>query len=372
MIVTGIVVEYNPLHNGHLKHIRKAREKTKCDILIAVMSGNFVQRGEPAIIEKYERVKSALLNEVDLIIEIPFVLVNQSASVFAEASVKLLDLAKCDYIVFGSEINDLESLKTFSKLNVNVDNLKEKMSDGTSYPKAYSILSQSFSPNDILGVAYLKALSKTNIEAVIIQRDNIGDLPISSASGIRKLVKENSDFKKYTPMINLEDNKVFMSDFFPIIKTKLSTARNDYLKTLGLFAEGIENSLIKQARSNYDYESFIDNCVSRRYTRARINRTLVFMLSDITQSELDSLPELNELKILGFNEVGQKYMRHLIDNEVKVVSKFKHLNKVYREFELKSTALYISMMNKDQQKKIYNRQFKGPIIYKDNKFYNDI
>ncbi len=372
MIVTGIVVEYNPLHNGHLKHIRYAREKTNCDILIAVMSGNFVQRGEPAIIEKYERVKTALLNEVDLVIEIPFVLVNQNASIFAEASVQLLELAKCDYIVFGSEINDLEALKTFSELNVNVDNLKEKMSDGTSYPKAYSILSQSFSPNDILGVAYLKALKKTKIKPVILQRDNSGELDISSASVIRKLIKDKKDFQKYTPMDNLEENKVFMSDFFPIIKTKLSTARNEYLNTLGLFAEGIENSLIKQARVNFDYESFMESCVSRRYTRARINRTLVFMLSDITQEDLDNLPALNELKVLGFNEIGQKYMRHLIDNEVKVVSKFKHLNKVYRDCELKSTALYISMMDKEKQERIYNRQFKGPIIYKDNKFYNDI
>ena len=173
MIVTGIIVEYNPLHNGHIKHIQMARELTKADVLVAVMSGNFVQRGEPAIIDKFTRTKEALLNEVDLVIELPFPFVNQAASVFAEKAVELLSLAKCDYIVFGSELDDIELLKTYSTLNINVDSLKEVMSDGTSYPKAYSILSQTFSPNDILGVAYLKALKNTEIQPLIIKRENI-------------------------------------------------------------------------------------------------------------------------------------------------------------------------------------------------------
>lgn len=371
MIITGIVVEYNPLHNGHLKHIEYARKKTKCDILIAFMSGNFVQRGEPALVDKYTRVKAALLNKVDLVIEIPFVLVNQNASVFANSAIKLMELAKCDNIVFGSEINDLEALKTYSQLNVNVDNLKEAMSDGTSYPKAYSILSQSFSPNDILGVAYLKALANTNIEAVIIERNNHGKQLIKSASGVRKMVFNRENYQGYTPMKNLEVNAVFMNDYFALIKTKLLTADPNHLKTIGLFAEGIENNLIKQAKTSYSYEELIDKCVSRRYTRARINRTLIFLLTDVKQDTLDNLPPLSELKVLGFNEVGQKYIRQLIDNGVKVVSKFKHLNKDYRELELKSSALYISMMNSSIAKHLYDREFMGPIIFKNNQFYNE-
>lgn len=372
MIVTGIIVEYNPLHNGHLKHIKYAREKTNCDVLIAVMSGNFVQRGEPAIIDKYERTKAALKHDVDLIIELPFVLVNQNASVFASSAVKLLELAQCDYVVFGSEINDIEVLKTYSDLNVNVDHLKELMSDGTSYPKAYSILSQSFSPNDILGVAYLKALKDTSIDAIILQRDNTDEnLSIKSASGIRKLALEKENYKVFTPMQDIDDNSVFIHQYYNLIKTKLLTTPVEELSKYGLFAEGIENNLIKQASNSYSYHDFLDKSISRRYTKARINRTLMFMLAGITQEDLDSLPPLDELRVLGFNEIGQRYMRHLIDKEVKVVSRFKHLNKVYRDLELRSTAVYISSLDSKRQEYLWNKEFRGPIIFKNNKFYNE-
>lgn len=370
MIVTGIIVEYNPLHNGHLKHIEQARAKTKCDVLIAVMSGNFVQRGEPAIIDKYERTKAALKQEVDLVIELPFVLVNQNASIFAKSAVELLALAKCDYIVFGSEINDLEVLKTYADLNVNIDNVKELMSDGTSYPKAYSLLSQSFSPNDILGVAYLKALKETNIEAIIIPRNNEGKQKITSATNTRRLVYNNEAYTDYTVMHDLHENPKFIQNLFPLIKTILMTSSSSHLKTMGLFAEGIENNLIKHVKTSYDFETFINKCISKRYTRARISRTLMFMLTQVTQAEIDNLPELKELRILGFNDVGQAYMRKLIDQEIKVVTKFKHLNKQYRELELRSTAVYISLEEASKQEYLWEQEFRGPIIYKNKTFYN--
>lgn len=371
MIVTGIIVEYNPLHNGHIKHIQYAREKTNCDVLIAVMSGNFVQRGEPAIVDKYKRTQAALLNEVDLVIELPFVTVNQNASVFAKSAVDLLKVAGCDFIVFGSEINDLEVLKTYADLNINIDNVKELMSDGTSYPKAYSILSQSFSANDILGVAYLKALKDSHIKPVIIQRNNEGNQLITSATNVRKMVyNKEEQYKDYTVMNDIHKDPNFLENLFPIIKTKLLTSSPEYLATLGLFAEGIENNLIKQVKTSYDFEDFMNKCISKRYTRARISRTLMFMLADIKQKDLDTLPPLNELKILGFNEKGQKYIRTLIDNDVKVVTKFKHLNPIYRDLELKGTAVYISMMTKDKQEYLWEREFRGPITYINKTFRN--
>lgn len=371
MIVTGIIVEYNPLHNGHIKHIQYAREKTNCDVLVAVMSGNFVQRGEPAIVDKFERTKEALLQHVDLVIELPFVCVNQSATVFANSAVELLKLAQCDYIVFGSEINDLEVLTTYANLNVNIDNVKTLMSDGTSYPRAYSLLSQQFSPNDILGVAYLKALKGSNIKPIIIERNNEGNIPIASATNVRKYVfKDDQVFKSYTPMKSLDDNPHFINNLFPMIKMKLMTSSPAHLKTLGLFAEGIENNLIKQASKSYNFEDFISRCISRRYTRARISRTLMFMLADVTQEEIDTLSPLQQLKVLGFNEAGQAHMRALIDEDIKVITKFKHLNKQYRDIELRSTAVYISLAEKQQQEYLWEREFKGPIIYKNNMFYN--
>ncbi|NLC54816.1 MAG: nucleotidyltransferase family protein [Erysipelothrix sp.] len=378
MIVTGIVVEYNPFHNGHIKHIQLAREKTNCDILIAVMSGNFVQRGEPAIFDKWTRTKAALANEVDIVIELPFPYVNQNASVFAKAAIDILHLAKCDYVVFGSELNDLDALKDFSSVNINVDHLKEKMSDGTSYPKAYSLLSREFYSNDILGIAYLKAMQNYSLKPIIIKRDNQShDLSqikhIESASKTRTRIKNNEDVTQTTIMFDFakKENAVFIDDFFALFKTYLLTHSPKFLKENALFAEGIENNLIKQATEHYHYDDFIKGAISRRYTKSRIQRTLIAMLTNLKQAEIDSLPQISQLKILGFNEVGQKYIKYLIKNKVNVASKFNQLDKTYREIELRSTAVYITFLKPDLQAHLWNREFRGPIIFKENQFINE-
>lgn len=378
MIATGIVVEYNPFHNGHIKHIKLAREKTNCDILIAVMSGNFVQRGEPAIFDKWTRTKAALSNDVDLIIELPFPYVNQNASVFAKAAVDILNMAKCDYIVFGSEINDLDTLKDFANININVDYLKEKMADGISYPKAYSLLSREFYPNDILGVAYLKALKNYPIKPIIVKRDNSScdlndNIQIESATVTRKMIKNNLDVDKITPIFEYakRENATFIDEYFPLFKSYLLSQNPEHLKTMALFSEGIENNLIKQATTHYNYDDFISSSVSRRYTKSRIQRTLISMLTNLTQKEIDRLPEMNQLKILGFNEVGQAYIKELITSKTNVATKFNQYNKTYRDIELKSTAVYMVNLNPMMQKYLWDSEFKGPIIYRNNKFYND-
>ena len=378
MVVTGIVVEYNPFHNGHIKHIKLAREKTNCDVLVAVMSGNFVQRGEPAIFDKWARTKAALKNEVDLVIELPFPYVNQNASVFAKAAVDILNLAKCDFIVFGSEINDLEILKDFASVNINVDHLKEKMSEGDSYPKAYSLLSREFYSNDILGVAYLKALKDYSIKPIIIKRDNSSydldnNIQIESATNTRNKIKNNINVEKITPIFDFakRENAIFINDYFPLFKSYLLSQNPDYLKTMALFAEGIENNLIKQATIHYNFEDFISSAISRRYTKSRIQRTLISMLTNLTQKEIDELPKMNQLKVLGFNRVGQAYIRTLKKEKINVVTRFNQYNKIYRDIELKSTAIYITFLDPKMQKYLWDREFKGPIIYRNNKFYNE-
>ncbi len=377
MIVTGIIVEYNPFHNGHIKHIELARKKTNCDVLIAVMSGNFVQRGEPAIFDKWSRTMAALTHNVDLIIELPFPLVNQNASVFAQAAIDILNLAKCDYVVFGSELNDLQALQEFASVSINVDHLKEKMSDGTSYPKAYSLLSREFYSNDILGIAYLKALKSSKIKPLLIKRDNSSadlknNMEIESATTTRLNIKNNLNVNTTTPILQFakKENAVFMEDFYPLLKTHLLTHNPNDLKLNALFAEGIENNLIKQAKTSYNYNDFVKKAISRRYTKARIQRTLIAMLTQIKQTELDSLPTISQLRILGFNEIGQSYINNLKRQKVNVVTRFNRLNETYREIELKSTAAYISFLKPDLQKYLWDKEFSGPIIYRNKKFIN--
>ena len=170
MNVTGIIVEYNPFHNGHIKHIKEARKLTKADVLIAITSGNFTQRGDISVLDKFEKTNAALDYGVDLVIELPYIYTVQNSKVFGEKAVELLNAIGVDSIVFGSETCNLEELNKYAELNINVDYLKEIMDTGLSYPKAYGLLASSLYPNDILAVSYLKAIQKTNIKAYPIKR----------------------------------------------------------------------------------------------------------------------------------------------------------------------------------------------------------
>ena len=210
MKVCGLVVEYNPLHNGHLYHLQKAKELTKADVVIAVMSGNFVQRGEFALIDKWSRAKAAVEAGVDIVFELPFVLAVQSATQFGKNAIDILAKAKCDYIVFGSEINNIEELKEISSLNFNIDNFKETMKKGYSYPATYGFFADSYGPNDILAISYLRALQKyPEIKPISILRtsdyhSDTLDNGLPSAKAIRIALKKNQNITNFTPMKDLE------------------------------------------------------------------------------------------------------------------------------------------------------------------------
>ena len=167
MKTCGIIAEYNPFHNGHRHHIEETKRITGCDLLIAVMSGNFVQRGEPALIDKRQRAAEAVRNGIDVVIELPYIYATQSASRFAEGGVRLLKLAGVDYLSFGSECGNLENLQDIADTPVNPDHLHVSMDTGMSFPKAYSLLTSQMQPNDILAVSYLKALKNTAIQPVV-------------------------------------------------------------------------------------------------------------------------------------------------------------------------------------------------------------
>ena len=163
LLVTEHVLEFamqvNPLN--HLLLI---------DLVIAVTSGNFTQRGEVSIINKFDKTKAALKYGVDLVVELPYIYTVQNGNEFAKKAVQILNALGTTDIVFGSETNNMEELNKMSSFNIKVDNLKEIMSTGASYPKAYGLLASALFPNDILAVSYLKAISKTNIKAYTIKR----------------------------------------------------------------------------------------------------------------------------------------------------------------------------------------------------------
>lgn len=361
MKVTGIIVEYNPFHNGHLYHINQAKSLTNPDVLVAVTSGNYNQRGDISIINKFEKTKAALQNGVDLVVELPYIFTTQNAYIFGSKAVEILDKLHTNDLVFGSETNNLDELKKYAELEVDVTRLKQLMHDGTSYPKAYGLLSSSLYPNDMLAVTYLKALANTNINPICIQRTNdyhSNELDIiSSASAIRNAVKENKDVSNTTP-IKIE-YPIFNDDLYPFIRHMLLTLSKDQLKDIFLVSEGIENMLKDNAIKYNNYNDFINACISRRYTKARIQRILLQIVCNITKQEATSLPQNNYIRVLGFNNKGQELIKSLKE-EVNIVTQFKNIPEPYKNIEWKTSLVYANVQKSPTD--YIKQELKGPII----------
>lgn len=364
MNVTGIIVEYNPFHNGHIKHIKEARKLTKCDLLIAITSGDYSQRGDVSIIDKFDKTKAALDNGVDLVVELPYIYTLQNAKVFGEKAVELLHALKINNLVFGSETNNIEELNKYAELNINVDYLKEIMATGLSYPKAYGLLASSLYPNDILAVSYLKAIQNKDIQAFPIKRTtkyHSGVLKkVCSATAIRKAIQNKVDYSIATPIKIKEPH--FNNELYPFLRRILMTSSREELKEIFMVSEGIENLLIKNAYKYDSYDEFINNSISKRYTKARIQRVLVHILNNITKDEVNKLNKLDYIRVLGFNSKGQKYLRDYHNDNYKIVTQFKNIPEDYKAIEWKASSTYALLCKKPKNYLV--KELKGPVIKK--------
>ena len=230
--------------------------------MIGVMSGTFVQRGEPAITDKWKRAEAAIKGGLDIVFELPLPYVIQSASAFAHGGVQALKLAGCDFISFGSECGNLENLMEIAETSINPDHLKEMMKEGLSYPKAYSLLTSSMAPNDILAVSYLKEIEGTHIKPVMIERiDSYHDETIhelASATAIRRALVNHESLQNTTPMESqLKKWHVTMDQYYPYIRTSLLMTPPSVLSSYFMFSEGIENHLIHAAQNCSSWNTFL-------------------------------------------------------------------------------------------------------------------
>jgi len=367
MKVTGIVVEYNPFHNGHKYHIEKVKELTNPDIIVAVMSGNFVQRGQPAIIDKWARTKAAIENGVDVVLELPTIFTLQSATQFGKNAIDILALAKVDSVVFGSETNNLEELTDTANLSFNIDNFKENMAKGFSYPAAYGFMADSYGPNDILAISYLRELANfPNIQPISILRtsDYLNDEldeKLPSALAIRTSLLKNEAVDNYTCMASQLKDYDFptMEKYYPYIRSLLLTTPTSELSKIFLMDEGIENLMCKQAYKCFNYHDFLNGCVTRRYTKARIQRTLCHLMLNNTKEMVKKLPEYDTIRVLGFSEKGKAYLNYLQENDVKVANHFTANLKPYRDIEYKAAVIYSMNMNEEDKEYINRAEIAG-------------
>ncbi len=366
MKVCGIIVEYNPMHQGHLYHLKKAKEMTNSDVLVAVMSGNFVQRGEFAIVDKWARAKAAIENGVDLVLELPFVFATQSAANFGKNAIDILAKAKCDSIVFGSETNNLEELKEIASLNFKIDNFKENMKKGYSYPYTYGYMCDSYGPNDILAISYLRQLQNyPNITAYSILRTsdyNDDDINVSypSALALRKAIREDKDVSSQCLIKDIDKYPHPSWDkYYDIIRLLLLNTPIEQLRDIFLMDEGIEKHLAKQAYKCYNYQDFINNATTRRYTKSRIQRTLCQLLVHNTKQDMNNLPEYDTLRVLAYSDKGKDYLKILQKENIKIANHFTANIKQYRDIEFRAAIAYCSLLDEKQKEYITRSEISG-------------
>jgi predicted nucleotidyltransferase len=365
MRTCGIISEYNPFHNGHAYQIQKARELSGADCILAVMSGNFVQRGEPAIVDKWKRAEAAVRNGADVVIELPYFYATQSASRFAQGGVEALKIAGADAICFGSECGNLENLQEIADTPVNPDHLHVALDAGMSYPKAYSLLTSNMYPNDLLAVSYLRAIQGTNIHPYLVQRTSgyLDDAIAENASAlaIRKALKEHASLHGSTPMEEVLNSSFLVTPemYYPYLRTFLATAGRERLAEFFLFTEGIENHLMKNAQVNASYEDFLNACTTYRYTASRIRRTCLQAMNQVTKKEVQALPKYDCLRILAFNDQGRKWLAQQRKKETRIASKFADVPYPWRHLEYRPTLLYTSVMPEAERNRILEEEIKG-------------
>ncbi len=356
MDACGIIVEYNPFHNGHLYHLKQAKQISNCDCLIAIMSPNFVQRGEPAIIDKWTRAQHAIKQGVDLVIELPVAYATQSGDTFAKGAVNLLKLLQVKSMVFGSECNDLDLLKQYLNHEYTIDK-------HSSYSKNFASNS-NLKSNDILGIAYLKALENSNIKPYTIKRTNTyHDLKlnhdIASASAIRLASLNKQDISKHTSMANELVNPISWDLYYPLLQYILLTTPCEILAKRHLVKEGIQHLFKKNAAKYDNYQAFLNACVSKRYTRASIQRMLVHILLQNNQETITNLPHLDYIRPLAFNDKGRQYLKQ-IKNSVNVCAKFNQIPPLYRELELKATQVYSYALEDKKRLEFIKKEYDSP------------
>lgn len=376
----GIIAEYNPFHNGHLYQIQKAKELTGADTVIAVMSGNFTQRGETSLINKFEKAKIALQNEVDMVIELPTIYSISSAENFALGGIKILnEIGNIDYLVFGIEEENLEKLQAIADVLVNEDdefkrNIKEELDKGNSYPKAREIALKKVlssenvenimqKPNNILAIEYLKALKTTNskIKPIAVKRKNTmhNDENINEnyASGtyIRKLFIENNfdEISKVVPkytyerLLELKNQGTYVSsinDFSDIVIYKIRTMTKEEISQIADVNEGLENIIKLASTTCKTIDEIVEKVSTKRYTKTRISRILTYILLDITKSEIEQSKNANPyIRVLGINKKFEGILKTI--NNDKLITSLKKFEENNGENQLlnidkKATEIY--------------------------------
>ena len=354
MKICGLITEYNPFHNGHIHHMKEARELTGADYLVVVMSGNFVQRGTPAIIDKYERARMALDGGADLILDRPTLFSTASAEVFATSAVNLLNQLGCvEYLCFGTELGTLEPLNMIADvLNREPrdfsEDIRAMIHTGMNYPAARSMALENYfsgridnlstileSPNNILGIEYLRALKRlgSHMKPFTIRRwateyhGHTTYEDVASATALRNMLYEEDGLQRITPFVTPYTAREFAlqygistpvraNDFSQILQYRLETEK-EHLTDYYDFSQDLADRVNNLLPDVYIFKEWAQALKTKTYTRTRINRALLHLILNIREEDI--LPYREEdycmyAKILGFRSTALPLLSEIKEN----------------------------------------------------------
>ena len=351
MDVVGVIAEYNPFHNGHLYHLNKVKKLYPNAYLVLILIGNFTQRGDVSIINKWDKTKLALDYGFDLVVELPFNIATSSASIYAKGAIDILNKLNCNYLVFGSETNDVELFKNL--VNITNDNkeyeskIKYYLNQGYNYPKSCSLALKDISntiidkPNDVLGLEYVRNIINTNSKIIPISIKRTNDYHedevlsnITSATSIRQNINNIDKIKNTLPSNSLKLIKnISLDNYFNIIKYEIIS--NDNLLDILDVDEGILNKLKKEVHNANSVDELILKIKSKRYSYNRLKRMLLHIL---TKTKKNYNTNIDYIRVLGFTDNGKKILKNVKD--IPVITKYKKEYDYLFKDDIKSSLIY--------------------------------
>jgi len=415
MNVIGVIAEYNPFHNGHLYHLQETKKRISAEGIICILSGNFLQRGEPALANKWARTEMALQNGIDLVFELPVLYATHSAYWFARGGIELLShTGIVSHLSFGVETNQPTLFQEIAVLLAKEppsyqQRLKELLQEGLSFPQArIEALPQELrqqrelliSPNNTLALNYLQVICEQNLalNPVMIERQGSGYNQQTlqndfypSASAIRNyLTKKPTGFQKalqeltaYLPQTSLHilekeyqqgQTPVSTEQLTPQLMSLLRRTSSKELQQIVDISEGLENRIIKIALDSTDLADFLSRLKTKRYTYTRLQRFLIHLLLNYTKEQathLNNGPPY--LRLLGFTPRGQELLKEIKQNcQVPLITKGAHIRKYlpnnptarcFWEMDVKATNLYTLLYAKVSARKGNLDYLQEPIFY---------
>ncbi|MEB8689873.1 nucleotidyltransferase [Bacillus cereus] len=366
--------------------MQQTKKLTQSDIIIAVMSGPFLQRGEPALISKWYRTKMALANGVDLVVELPYVFATQKAETFANGAISILNALRVSEICFGSEDGQIENFYNTISVQKNEEEtfnylVKQFMDAGNSYAKATSdafshILTSEKNidmsqPNNILGFQYMKAILSQNssIQAQTIKRfashyhdETFNDQHIASATSIRKqLFSEEGSFTTIKPFLpqaitsllaNYKQNYGILHNweqYFSFFKYRLMTMSPGDLRHIYEIEEGLEHRILSKIQNSSSFYSFMEALKTKRYTWTRLQRACTHILTNTTKEEIRSAnieQHAPYIRLLGMSQKGQTYLsKNKKKIELPILTHTKTFDHAALDIEKKANSVYFSIMH---------------------------